>query len=52
MSRCGVYCVANICCDQLKAEGEVDVFGAVRVVKKNRPALIPNVVSKKISNNF
>ncbi|XP_076093881.1 receptor-type tyrosine-protein phosphatase epsilon-like [Mytilus galloprovincialis] len=44
MSRCGVYCVANICCDQLKAEGEVDVFGAVRVVKKNRPALIPNVM--------
>ncbi|KAK3090093.1 hypothetical protein FSP39_009137 [Pinctada imbricata] len=42
-SRVGVYCAANICCDQLKAEGEVDVFNAVRLIKKNRPDLVPNV---------
>ncbi|KAJ8305250.1 hypothetical protein KUTeg_015795, partial [Tegillarca granosa] len=43
-SRVGVYCVTNICCDQLKAEGEVDVFNAVRLVKKNRVELVPNVM--------
>lgn len=41
----GVYCACNYCCDQLKAEGEVDIFNAVRIIKKNRPALVPNVVS-------
>jgi hypothetical protein len=44
-TRVGVYCASNYCCDQLKAEGEVDVFNAVRIIKKNRPALVPNVVS-------
>ncbi|XP_061181738.1 receptor-type tyrosine-protein phosphatase epsilon-like isoform X1 [Saccostrea echinata] len=44
LTRVGVYCACNYCCDQLKAEGEVDIFNAVRIVKKNRPALVPNVV--------
>ncbi|KAL5022618.1 hypothetical protein ScPMuIL_001773 [Solemya velum] len=43
-SRCGVYCVINICCEQLKSEGEVDVFSAVRTVKKNRKELVPNIM--------
>ena len=45
ISRCGVFCASSICCDQLKAEGEVDIFNAVRIIKKNRPELVPNVVS-------
>ncbi|XP_062592748.1 receptor-type tyrosine-protein phosphatase epsilon-like isoform X2 [Saccostrea cucullata] len=44
LTRVGVYCACNYCCDQLKAEGEVDIFNAVRIVKKNRPALVPNVM--------
>ncbi|XP_033738828.1 receptor-type tyrosine-protein phosphatase mu-like [Pecten maximus] len=51
-TRCGVYCVTNICLDQLKAEGEVDVFGAVRIVKKNRPDLVPNVVEYVFCYSF
>nr|XP_022317888.1 receptor-type tyrosine-protein phosphatase mu-like isoform X4 [Crassostrea virginica] len=43
-TRVGVYCACNYCCDQLKAEGEVDIFNAVRIIKKNRPALVPNVM--------
>ncbi|XP_060594433.1 receptor-type tyrosine-protein phosphatase kappa-like isoform X2 [Ruditapes philippinarum] len=40
-SKCGLYCTLNICCDQIHCEKEVDIFNAVRVVKKNRPQLIP-----------
>ncbi|XP_012938063.1 uncharacterized protein LOC101850889 isoform X2 [Aplysia californica] len=42
-SRVGVYCAVAICCDQVRAEREVDVFTAVRYVRKNRPQLVPNV---------
>ncbi|KAK3577546.1 hypothetical protein CHS0354_026514 [Potamilus streckersoni] len=43
-SKCGIYCVLKNCCDQLVSEQEVDVFNTVRIVKHNRPQLIPNVV--------
>ncbi|KAL4236575.1 hypothetical protein ACF0H5_004960 [Mactra antiquata] len=42
-SKCGLYCTLTICCDQLHCESEVDIFNAVRVVKKNRPQLIPTL---------
>ena len=44
-SKSGVYCALNICCEQLESEREVDVFNAVRLVKQNRPHLVPTVVS-------
>lgn len=45
ISRCGIYCTASIAWDKLKAEGEVDIFTSVKVVKTNRPVLVPNMVS-------
>ncbi|XP_013073463.2 receptor-type tyrosine-protein phosphatase kappa-like isoform X3 [Biomphalaria glabrata] len=42
-SRVGLYCAINICCDQVKVEKEVDVFNAVRLVRKNRPQLVPDL---------
>ena len=44
-SRSGVYCTLSICCEQLESEREVDVFNAVRLVKQNRPQLVPTLVS-------
>jgi len=44
-SKCGLYCTLNICCDQLHCEQEVDIFNAARIVKKNRPQLIPTMVN-------
>ena len=43
-SKCGLYCALSICCEQLQSEREVDIFNAVRIVKQNRPQLIPTVV--------
>ena len=48
-SRCGMYCAISICCDRLKDDREVDIMNAVRVVKKNRPQLVPTLVSKNCS---
>ena len=44
-SKAGVYCTLSICCEQLESEREVDVFNAVRLVKQNRPQLVPTLVS-------
>ncbi|GFO03966.1 receptor-type tyrosine-protein phosphatase kappa [Plakobranchus ocellatus] len=42
-SRVGAYCAIAVCCDQVRVEREVDVFNAVRLVRKNRPQLVPNI---------
>ncbi|KAL8582184.1 hypothetical protein ACOMHN_004103 [Nucella lapillus] len=42
-SRCGIYCAVHMCCDQVKNEGELDVFNAVRLVRHNRPQLVTTV---------
>lgn len=47
-SRCGIYCSANACIEQVIQHGEVDVFQAVRTVRRHRPQLIENIVSKLI----
>lgn len=44
-SRCGIYCAANACIEQVIQHGEVDVFQAVRTVRRHRPQLIENIVS-------
>ncbi|XP_046355427.2 receptor-type tyrosine-protein phosphatase kappa-like [Haliotis rufescens] len=41
--RIGIYCGINICSEQLKTDGEVDIFNAVRLIKRNRPQLVPNI---------
>ncbi|KAH9498452.1 hypothetical protein Btru_007514 [Bulinus truncatus] len=51
-SRVGLYCAINFCCDQVKAEKEVDVFNAVRLVRKNRPQLIPNLEEYRYIYHF
>lgn len=43
--RCGVYCAANACIEQVIQHGEVDVFQAVKTVRRHRPQLIENMVS-------
>ena len=43
-SRCGVYCAANACIEQVIQHGEVDVFQAVKTVRRHRPQLVENLV--------
>ena len=43
-SRCGVYCAANACIEQVIQHGEVDVFQAVKTVRRHRPQLVENIV--------
>lgn len=44
-SRAGVYCAANACIEQVIQHGEVDVFQAVKTVRRHRPQLIESMVS-------
>lgn len=44
-SRVGVYCAASISIEQAIEHEEVDVFTAVKVVRRHRPQLIENIVS-------
>ncbi|GBP89864.1 Receptor-type tyrosine-protein phosphatase kappa [Eumeta japonica] len=44
-SRAGVYCAANACIEQVIQHGEVDVFQAVKTVRRHRPQLVENMVS-------
>jgi hypothetical protein len=46
-SRCGVYCAANACIEQVILYGEVDVFTAVKTVRRHRPQMIENMVGCK-----
>ncbi len=45
VSRCGVYCAANACIEQVIQHGEVDVFQAVKTVRRHRPQLVENLVT-------
>lgn len=45
-SRAGVYCAANACIEQVIKHGEVDVFQAVKTVRRHRPQLVENMVSR------
>lgn len=45
-SRAGVYCSANACIEQVIQHGEVDVFQAVKTVRRHRPQLVDNMVRK------
>ena len=44
-SRAGVYCAANACIEQVIQHGEIDVFQAVKTVRRHRPQLVENIVS-------
>ena len=44
--RCGVYCAANACIEQVIQHGEVDVFQAVKTVRRHRPQLVENLVGQ------
>ncbi|XP_058795519.1 receptor-type tyrosine-protein phosphatase kappa isoform X1 [Phymastichus coffea] len=46
-SRCGVYCAANACIEQVIQHGEVDVFQAVKTARRHRPQLIENMTEYK-----
>ncbi|XP_023319121.1 receptor-type tyrosine-protein phosphatase kappa isoform X2 [Trichogramma pretiosum] len=46
-SRCGVYCAANACIEQVIQHGEVDVFQAVKTVRRHRPQLIQSPTEYK-----
>jgi len=47
MSRAGVYCAANACIEQVLQHREVDVFQAVRTVRRHRPQLVNNLTEYK-----
>lgn len=46
-SRAGVYCAANVSIEQVVQHEEVDVFHAVRTVRRHRPTLVENVTEYK-----
>ncbi|CAG0914746.1 unnamed protein product, partial [Notodromas monacha] len=46
-ARCGVYCAANACIEQVIQHGEVDVFQAVKTVRRHRPHLVQNMTEYK-----
>ncbi|CAB3364623.1 Hypothetical predicted protein [Cloeon dipterum] len=48
-SRCGVYCAANACIEQVIQHGEVDIFQAVKTVRRHRPQLVENMVSRFVA---
>lgn len=39
-----MYCAANACIEQVIQHGEVDVFQAVKTVRRHRPQLVENMV--------
>ncbi|VVD01042.1 unnamed protein product [Leptidea sinapis] len=45
--RAGVYCAANACIEQVIQHGEVDVFQAVKTVRRHRPQLVENMTEYK-----
>ncbi|XP_059482652.1 receptor-type tyrosine-protein phosphatase kappa [Neocloeon triangulifer] len=45
--RCGVYCAANACIEQVIQHGEVDIFQAVKTVRRHRPQLVENMTEYK-----
>ncbi|KAK7072438.1 hypothetical protein SK128_004216 [Halocaridina rubra] len=47
MSRAGVYCAANACIEQVIQHGEVDVFQAVKTVRRHRPQLTNDMTEYK-----
>ena len=51
-SRCGVYCAANACIEQVIQHGEVDIFQAVKTVRRHRPQLVENMASPKSTRLF
>ncbi|XP_037044078.1 receptor-type tyrosine-protein phosphatase kappa isoform X2 [Bradysia coprophila] len=46
-SRAGVYCAANACIEQVIQHGEVDIFQAVKTVRRHRPQLVENMMEYK-----
>ncbi|CAN8027649.1 unnamed protein product [Ixodes persulcatus] len=45
--RAGVYCAANVAIEQVVEHGEVDVFQAVKTVRRHRPQLVENMTEYK-----
>ncbi|KAH9415711.1 hypothetical protein DERP_000201 [Dermatophagoides pteronyssinus] len=46
-SRAGVYCAANFAMEQVVQHNEVDIFNAVRTVRRHRPHLVENMTEYK-----
>ncbi|OQR75318.1 receptor-type tyrosine-protein phosphatase kappa-like [Tropilaelaps mercedesae] len=46
-SRAGVYCAANVAIEQVIEHGEIDVFQAVRTVRRHRVQLVENMTEYK-----
>lgn len=46
-SRAGVYCAANACIEQVIQHGEVDIFQAVKTVRRHRSELVNNITEYK-----
>ncbi|XP_059175625.1 receptor-type tyrosine-protein phosphatase mu-like isoform X2 [Physella acuta] len=51
-SRVGLFCAISVCCDQVRSEREVDVLNAVRMIRKNRPQLVPNIEEYRYIYHF
>ena len=46
-SRCGVYCTAAAVLEQVYRSREVDVFQAVKAVRRNRPQMVASAMEYK-----
>ncbi len=45
VSRSGVYCAVSNGIEQCKAEGVIDVFQAVKLLRMNKPGAVDSIVS-------
>ena len=45
VSRSGVYCAVSNSIEQCKAEGVIDVFQAVKLLRMNKPGAVNSIVS-------
>ena len=41
----GLFCASLYCFERLIADNEVDVFGCVRLLRNDKPGIVPSLVS-------
>ena len=46
-SRVGVYCAANVAIEQVVQHEEIDVYHAVKTVRRHRPVLVDSMTEYK-----
>ena len=48
VSRSGVYCAVSNAVEQCKAEGLIDIFQTVKLLRMNKPGAVISIVSLEL----